>query len=75
MSNVFGAMFRKHAMSYDLNGAKILISVNIQNYDTGDLRYYERDRVGSDGDEEKIIDAFKERVFRISIPQYGNLVK
>ena len=58
-------------MSYDLNGAKVLISLNIQNYDTE----YRRDRVGSERDEKKIIDTFKERVFQISISQYRNSVK
>ena len=44
-------------MSYDLNGKKILICINVFKYGAG------RDRIGSEKDEQTIIDTFKERVY------------
>ena len=45
------------SMSYDLNGKKILICINVLKYGAG------RDRIGSEKDEQTIIDTFKERVY------------
>ena len=44
-------------MSYNLNGKKILIYVNVTKYDSKD------DRLGADIDEKKIVDTFKEKVY------------
>ena len=44
-------------MSYNLNGKKILIYVNVTKYDSKD------DRLGADIDERKIVDTFKEKVY------------
>ena len=43
-------------MSYDLEGEKILICVNVLEYGNG------RDRIGSEKDEKTIIETFKERI-------------
>ena len=45
-------------MSYDLDGKKILICVNVLKYGYG------RDRIGSEKDEKIIIDTFKDRINR-----------
>ena len=50
-------------MSYDLDGKKILICINVVKYG----RFGEhpsRDRIGSDRDEKTIIDTFKDRIYR-----------
>ena len=44
-------------MSYNLNGKKILIYVNVTKYDSKDHRR------GADVDERKIVDTFKEKVY------------
>ena len=44
-------------MSYDLNGNKILICINVFKYGA------DRDRIGSEKDEQTIIDTFKERIY------------
>ena len=43
-------------MSYDLNGRKLLILINVQNYSDG------RDRIGANIDEKNIIKTFEDRV-------------
>ena len=43
-------------MSYDLNGRKILICVNVVKYGSG------RDRKGSEKDEKSIINTFQDRI-------------
>ena len=44
-------------MSYDLDGKKILICVNVLEYTPRS-----RDRIGSEKDEKTIIETFKERI-------------
>ena len=45
-------------MSYNLDGKKIFICINVEKYGNG------HDRIGSDRDEKIIIDTFKDRIYR-----------
>ena len=48
-------------MSYDLDGKKILICINVEKYGCGRDDQF-RHRIGSEKDEKTIIETFKERI-------------
>ena len=50
-------------MSYDLDGEKIFICINVQKYVPA-ADGESRDRTGSEQDEKTIIDTFKDRVYK-----------
>ena len=53
-----------NSMSYDLDGEKILICINVEKYPLDPDTGRSRDRYGSEKDENAIIETFKERIYR-----------
>ena len=51
-------------MSYDLDGKKILICINVKKYPLNPDTGQSRDRYGSEKDEKAIIKTFKEGIYR-----------
>ena len=51
-------------MSYDLDGKKILICINVKKYPLNPDTGRSRDRYGSEKDEKAIIQTFKEGIYR-----------